>query len=95
MDISVRTLTPVQRWQTVRALRVVGFAAWFRPAIAGVWPAHIHAMAIGDTDMDARNGIQQVADYYAGRNGLSTHAADNTPAAYRVPFTWWERVARD
>jgi len=46
-----------------------------------------HAIAIGDTDLSiaARN---QVADYSVGRNGLAWHAADNTPGAYRVPFTW-------
>jgi peptidoglycan hydrolase-like protein with peptidoglycan-binding domain len=91
-DISVRGLTTTQIWQTVKALRTVGFAAWFRPALAGPrgWPAHIHAMAIGDTDMSLV-GAKQVADYIVGKNGLKGNAADNTPAASRVPFTWWEK----
>ncbi|HNR91008.1 MAG TPA: peptidoglycan-binding domain-containing protein [Dokdonella sp.] len=90
VDISVSSLSETQRWQLVRALRKVGFAAWYRTAIPGTWAAHIHAIAIGDTDMSlsARN---QVADYYVGRNGLAGHGADNTPSAYRVPFTWWEK----
>lgn len=75
-----------------------GFAAWLRtPAqCGGCWPFHIHAVAIGDPDLWQRDGgftnRDQVADYYVGRNGLSSHAADNTPNAYRVPFTWWEWV---
>ena len=34
-------------WQRkVRVLRSVGFAAWYRPAISGLWGAHIHAVLI-------------------------------------------------
>jgi hypothetical protein len=90
VDVSVSSLDTTQRWQTVKALRTVGFAAWLRSPDQGPWPYHIHAVAIGDTDVSvsARN---QVADYYVGKNGLASHAADNTPDAYRVPFTWWEK----
>lgn len=91
-DISVSGLTSTQIWQTVKALRTVGFAAWYRPYKPDPkgWPAHIHAMAIGDTDM-ALVGAKQVSDYIVGKNGLADHAADNTPTTYRVPFTWWEK----
>ena len=90
VDVSVSSLGTTERWETVKALRTVGFAAWLRTPDQGDWPYHIHAIAIGDTDLSiaARN---QVADYYVGRNGLASHAADNTPDAYRVPFTWWEK----
>lgn len=90
VDVSVSELGTTQRWETVKALRTVGFAAWLRTPDQGPWPYHIHGIAIGDTDLSiaARN---QVADYYVGRNGLASHAADNTPDAYRVPFTWWEK----
>lgn len=93
VDISVSGLTSTQRWRAVKALRTVGFAAWLRTPDQGDWPAHLHAVAVGDTDVSpvARN---QVADYYVGRNGLANHVADNTPSAYRVPFTWWERYLR-
>ena len=89
IDVSVSALSTTQRWQTVKALRTVGFAAWLRTPDQGDWPYHIHGIAVGDTDLpiSARN---QVADYYVGKNGLASHAADNTPADYRVPFTWWE-----
>lgn len=93
VDISVSSLTTTQRWQTVKALRTVGFAAWLRNPSQGDWPYHIHANAILDPDMSqtARN---QVHDYYFGRNGLANHAADDTPSAYRMPFTWWEKFLR-
>lgn len=94
VDISVRDLSTTRRWETVRALRRVGFAAWLRTASQGPWPDHIHAISVGDTDLSsgARN---QVADYFVGRNGLASHASDNTPAAYQVPFTWWEQYLRE
>lgn len=88
VDISVSGMSSTTYWKTVKALRQVGFAAWYRPRAR--WEPHIHAVAIGDTDV-AHIARDQIADYWAGRNGLSGHAADNTPSAYRVPFTWWER----
>jgi peptidoglycan hydrolase-like protein with peptidoglycan-binding domain len=93
VDISVTNLTTTQRWQTVKALRTVGFAAWLRNPSQGDWPYHIHAAAVSDTDLSesARN---QIHDYYFGRNGLANHLADDTPTAYRTPFTWWEKYRR-
>ncbi|WP_117215632.1 peptidoglycan-binding protein [Allorhizocola rhizosphaerae] len=93
VDISVTSMTTTQRWQTVKALRTVGFAAWLRNPSQGDWPYHIHAAAVSDPDLSgpARN---QIHDYYFGRNGLANHAADDTPTAYRVPFTWWEKYNR-
>ena len=98
LDLKVSGLTTSQRWRTVRALRAVGFAAWLRSPsqCGGCWPYHIHAIAIGDTDLWQSNGKytnrDQVADYYVGRNGLAGHGRDNTPLRYRVPFTTYERV---
>lgn len=93
VDISVINLSTTQRWQTVKALRTIGFAAWLRNPSQGDWPYHIHAAAVSDPDLSlqARN---QIHDYYFGRNGLANHAADDTPAAYRMPFTWWEKYQR-
>ena len=78
-------------WKTVRALRAVGFAAWLRTPDQGDWVKHIHAIAIGDTDTH-RQAADQVGDYYIGRNGLASHAADNQPDGYDPGFTWWEKV---
>jgi peptidoglycan hydrolase-like protein with peptidoglycan-binding domain len=93
VDISVTSLTTTQRWETVRALRTVGFAAWLRNPSQGDWPYHIHAAAVSDPDM-AQAARNQIHDYYFGRNGLASHAADDTPSAYRVAFTWWEKYQR-
>jgi peptidoglycan hydrolase-like protein with peptidoglycan-binding domain len=93
VDISVTSLTTTQRWQTVKALRTVGFAAWLRNPSQGDWPYHIHANAILDSDM-AEVARDQVYDYYIGKNGLANHLADDTPAAYRMPFTWHEKYKR-
>lgn len=76
-------------WKTVRALRSVGFAAWLRPANSS-WIKHIHAIAIGDTDLH-QQAADQVGDYYIGRNGLASHAPDNQPDGYDPGFTWWEK----
>jgi peptidoglycan hydrolase-like protein with peptidoglycan-binding domain len=92
VDISVSGLSTTQRWEFVRALRTVGFAAWLRTPSDG-FAYHIHAAAVSDPDM-SRSARNQVHDYYFGRNGLANHAADNTPSQYRVPFTWWERHQR-
>jgi len=97
IDVRAKGLTSTQRWRTVQALRRVGFAAWLRTPsqCGGCWSTHIHAVAVGDPDMWQRDGKytnrDQVADYFVGRNGLAGHARDNTPVAYRVPFTMWER----
>ncbi len=93
VDISVTGLSTTQRWQTVQALRTVGFAAWLRNPSQGDWPYHIHAVAISDTDL-ATGAANQVHDYYFGKNGLANHAADDTPTAYRMAFTWWEKYRR-
>lgn len=96
IDVRVQDLSTTQRWRTVQALRQVGFAAWLRmpSQCGGCWSAHIHAVAIADTDMWQRDGKytnrDQVADYFVGRNGLSSHGLDDTPLGYRAAFTTWE-----
>lgn len=92
VDISVGSMTDTQRWQAVKALRTVGFAAWLRTPADG-FAYHIHAVAISDPDL-SNPAQRQVHDYYFGKNGLANHAADNTPAAYKVPLTWWEKYLR-
>lgn len=91
VDVSVSGLSQTQIWNTVRALRRVGFAAWYRPRTSS-WGPHIHGIAVSDTDVHLQ-ARDQVADYYLGRNGLAGHGADNTPSAYRVAFTWWEKYS--
>jgi hypothetical protein len=73
-------------------LRKVGFAAWHRPAISGLWPEHIHAIAIGDSEMSS-GARQQVSAYYNRRNGLANNGPDNGPRLDPIP-TWPMKLPR-
>ncbi|MFC4002958.1 peptidoglycan-binding domain-containing protein [Prauserella oleivorans] len=84
VDISVRGIDPET---AVKALRQVGFAAWHRTPDQGDWAAHIHAIAISDTDMSPQ-AQAQAGDYFLGRNGLADHGKDDGPQVEKV--TWEE-----
>ncbi|MBB3041035.1 hypothetical protein [Nocardioides soli] len=73
-------LAPYDHVHKVKVLRDLGFAAWYRPAIAGLWPAHIHAVMIGHQDL-APSAARQVPAYLAGRDGLTGNRLDAN--AYR------------
>ncbi|NYE96173.1 hypothetical protein FHU41_002423 [Psychromicrobium silvestre] len=89
VDISVSGKSSAQMTAMVKALREVGFAAWHRTPAQG-FSHHIHAVAISDTDMSP-SAQAQVGDYYRGRNGLASHAADDGP---KVTKTYWEAYLR-
>lgn len=73
----------------VKVLRAIGFAAWYRPAIPGLWGAHIHALAIGDRQLAAA-AKRQVQAYYAGRDGLAGNGPDPHPRPNPIPvFQYW------
>lgn len=74
----------------VRAMRIVGFAAWHRPYIRGLWNEHIHGIAISDPDLSS-GAANQVWDYYIHRDGLASHAKDTGP---QVGFRTWEAYKR-
>src|SRR5262245_55765220 len=67
----------------VEELRKTGFAAWHPTPDQGDWPEHVHAVAIGDTEL-SQAAKDQVADYKAGRNGLANNGPDDGP---RVSWT--------
>lgn len=92
VDLSVAGLTRSQINKLVRALRTVGFAAWYRSPIPGLWGAHIHAVAIGTRDL-APVAARQVAAYRRGRNGLANNALDRH-RLMRVPVRTWEQYKR-
>lgn len=64
--------------ETVIALRAVGFAAWHRQAIPGLWPEHIHAVLIGHGKL-APVAARQVEAYQQRRDGLKSNAIDTDP----------------
>ena len=63
-------------WQRkVKALRKVGFAAWYRPPVRGLWGPHIHAVLI-DHGKLAPVAARQVIAYRNGRDGLRSNLPD-------------------
>lgn len=78
-------LMPWDHANKIVALRGVGFAAWYRPAIPGLWPAHIHAVLIGHGRL-APSAARQVTAYLARRDGLKSNLPDTDPG--------WTNTAR-
>lgn len=70
-------LTPANWQDKVHALRAVGFAAWHRTAIPGVWSEHVHCILIGNAKLSPA-AAAQVVDYRNHRDGLADHGPDNT-----------------
>ncbi|MGW4527006.1 peptidoglycan-binding domain-containing protein [Amycolatopsis sp. NPDC004378] len=89
MDISVSGMSSTTRTNFIKALRQVGFAAWYRTPAQG-FAYHVHAEAISDPDLSS--GAQhQTGDYYLGMNGLAGRGADDGPS---VPKVTWEEYQR-
>lgn len=86
-------LSAHQWWRKIHALRRVGFAAWHRPAIPGLWGEHIHAIAIGDRDM-SRAAEDQIRAYRHHRNGLASNRWDPYPyhPFHTFDFRGWMRA---
>ncbi|MGW0194392.1 peptidoglycan-binding domain-containing protein [Nonomuraea sp. NPDC003201] len=90
VDISVKGMNSATRTATVRALRLVGFAAWLRNPQQDDWPWHIHATAINDTSLSGQ-AQHQIGDYYLGLNGLAGRGPDDGP---KVTIRTWEEYQR-
>ena len=75
-------LTAQKHGDKVKALRFVGFAAWFRPRIPGHWNDHVHAILwCGKIWSRVPSSAQrQVNDARNDRDGLASHAKDRTGA---------------
>lgn len=75
-------------WQSkVRALRLAGFAAWYRKASEGPWPDHIHAVLVDHARL-APSAERQVQAYHAGRNGLANAGPDPHVGFVFRGFAW-------
>lgn len=76
-------LAPYDWENKLRALKRVGFAAWYRPERAGVWGAHIHSVLILGARDNARgiagSALRQVESYLRGRDGLVGDGPDAQP----------------
>jgi hypothetical protein len=77
--------------RAVRALREVGFAAFHRldPPFN---EDHIHAVAIGDVQMDP-TAKDQVEEYFQGLNGLGV--TDTGPKVHPIPIFDYDRQGLD
>ena len=87
-DIQTRGLTGKQKLDLVREARTVGFAAWLRPKIAGLWNEHCHAIAVGcpDASAAAKRQVQELRD---GGDGLKGGAPDPHRDMH-LPVVSWE-----
>jgi hypothetical protein len=88
-------LAPYDWERKVRVLRSIGFAAWHRTAIPGLWPEHIHAVLIGNAKLSPA-AASQVDDYHKHLDGLARHQPDNTwhPDPIR-PYRWLGRKVEE
>jgi hypothetical protein len=72
-------LSPYDAKRKVHVLDELGFSAYERPAIPGLWPHHIHAILRGlghGLDPEAQ---RQVEDWLDGKDGLKDHGPDQFP----------------
>lgn len=85
VDLRTSHLNGTEEDALVRAMRLVGFAAWFR--FPPDFDEHIHGIAIGCPDLDPA-ARDQVTQYRNGQNGLKGRGPDEGPD---VPPTTWEK----
>ena len=89
VDVWCYSLPPER---VVHVMRQVGFAAWYRTPIPGLWGAHVHAIAVGDREMSS-GAAAQVNDYRNGRDGLASHRTDSTWRPSPIPtFNYREAI---
>lgn len=92
VDVAVNGASKEVMTPLIRALRIAGFAAWYRTVAEGngTWSsAHIHAIAIGDKELSP-GAASQVKSYFAGKNGLSGDGPD-TSADIGRPIPDWAK----
>ena len=77
VDFSTKNLSPAKLNTMLGSLKDAGFAAWHRTAIAGVWPDHVHCIAINGPDL-APLAAAQVKSFLAGRNGMADNGVDKS-----------------
>lgn len=95
VDLSVRNprqLSGAEIDEIVHAMRLVGFAAWYRTHPEWSGDPHIHGVAVDAPDLDPA-AAAQVADLRRGRNGLASHGPDRH-ADMHLPVTTWEDYLR-
>ena len=95
VDLSVRNpraLTITEILVIVKAMRKVGFAAWYRAKPEWSGDPHIHGIAVGCPDLDPA-AAAQVLDLKHGLNGLASHGRDRH-ADMKLPVITWEQYLK-
>lgn len=92
IDVGVLGWADADIRRLVNVMRRAGFAAWFRPEVAGLWGPHVHAILIGGK-LIAPAAQAQIVAYKNRRNGLANNAPDNTWRP-RIPRRWNYRLNR-
>src|SRR5699024_4966479 len=88
VDIDVRGMSRATINKIVNSLRKSGWAAWYRPYIANLWIAHIHAIQLGNAR--ASSGAKhQIREYKAGRNGLANYGPDTHWRPKKIKALKW------
>lgn len=75
VDFSVAGLSNKQINDVIKGLREAGFAAWYRGGSAWAGNLHIHAVAIGDKEIDPA-AKPQIQNYLDGLDGLAGNNKD-------------------
>lgn len=75
--VDIRSWDQPDKMATLKVLRDVGFAAYYRTPAQG-FDEHFHIVAIGDHELDPQ-AADQVIDYRNVKNGLASHTADPNP----------------
>lgn len=84
VDLTPSLATPDSLVRAIVALRRAGFAAWYRRRSA---TPHIHAVAIGDRELNAA-ALWQVMSYFHGRDGRSHSGPDPHARIAVCPPEW-------
>jgi hypothetical protein len=94
--VDIRTIpmgSRARKLDAVRALRTVGFMAYLRPYVKGLWGEHIHVAAIqpggkGSRGVLSPSAHRQVMAYYSGRDALAGNRPDPHASMNIKPRTW-------
>lgn len=87
-------LRPADHERKVKVLRDLGCAAWFRPAIANLWPDHIHFVVCRHGNLDPQ-AADQVVDFDKGLDGLAGGRRDTNTYHPDVPDFSYAKALTD
>lgn len=77
VDCRIVGLTDREVHRLVKTMKDAGFAVWLRKEVPGLWGAHVHGVLHG-TAGASRSAKWQMAEFDAGRNGLTNQGADRS-----------------